>query len=247
MITILGSCRQHPIKNVFKVNNIQEEVNYSHNTKEILQTIYLCKKKLIFSNEIQLSTLRTPILNKRPIHFEKVYNEYNNSKIIVIEIASSKCHELNINNNILQCHHAAYDCPVKYNIHPHIKSLIHLRKQTEEEIKSDILKIYEEIKPKKLLIVTHFATDKTTSRYKLIQLVENTCNKLNIPVINPDILLQNNKIEELFENKANIDIINKPDINYTYIAHYSKFGNSMIQNLYEKKIKEILSNNNLLD
>jgi len=247
MITILGSCRQHPIKNIFTVNNIQEEVNYSHNTKEILQTIYLVKKKLVFPKELQISTLRTPILNKKPINFEKIYKEYSQSKLIVIEIASSKCHEMNINNNIIQCHHIAYDKPSQYKIRPNMKTLIHLRKQTEEEIKSDILKIKEEIKPKKLIIVTHFATNKTTSRYKLIKLVENTCNKLNIPVINPDILLQNNTVEELFENKANIDIINKQDTNYTWIAHYSELGNSLIQKLYEKKIKEILMNDNLLD
>ena len=169
MITILGSCRQHPIKNIFTVNNIQEEVNYSHNTKEILQTINLCKKKLIIHTEIQINSLRTPILNKKSINFEKIYKEYSDSKLIVIEIASSKCHEMNINNNNIQCHHIAYDQPSQYNISPQIKNLIKLRKQTDEEIKSDILKIKEEIKPKKLIIVTHFATNKTTSRYKLIK------------------------------------------------------------------------------
>lgn len=240
MITILGSCRQHPIKNVFRVNDIQEEVNYSHNTKEILQTIYLCKKKLIFPTKIQINTLRTPILNKKPINFEKVYNEYNNSEIIVIEIASLKCHEMNINNNILQCHHIAYDEPKKYNIYPTFKNLIKLRQQTDEEIKADILKINEEIKPKKLLVVTHFATDKTTSRYKLIQLVEKTCNELNIPVINPNILLKNNLIDDLFKTKTDIDMINKNDNNYTYIAHYSELGQSLIQRIYKQKIENLI-------
>ena len=240
MITILGSCRQHPIKNIFSVNNIQEEVNYSHNTKEILQTIKLCKKTLIFSNEIQINSLRTPILNKKPTNFEKVYNEYNESKIIIIEIASSKCHELNLNNNIIQCHHIAYDEPKKNNINPTFKNLIILRHQTDEEIKSDILKINEEIKPKKLLVVTHFATDKTTSRYKLIELVEKTCNEFNIPVLNPNILLQKNIITNLFNTEQDKNMINKEDVNYTYIAHYSKLGISLIQEIYKNKIKQLL-------
>lgn len=240
MITILGSCRQHPIKKEYDVNNIQEDVNYSHNTKEILQTIKLCKKTLVFSKEIQINSLRTAILNKKPINFEKVYNEYNKSKIVIIEIASSKCHEMNINNNTIQLHHIAFDCPKQYNISPQIKNLINLRKQTDEEIILDIKKIEEEIKPKKLLVITHFATDETTSRYKLIKLVEETCNKLNIQVINPNILLKNNSIEDLFKTNTDIDMINKNDNNYTYIAHYSELGQSQIQKIYKQKIENLI-------
>ena len=42
-ITILGSCRQLSILKYFNVSFIQEELNYPHYTKEILQQIIYLK------------------------------------------------------------------------------------------------------------------------------------------------------------------------------------------------------------
>ena len=241
MITILGSCRQNSIRNVFSVNNIQEKLNYCHNTKEIIQTLKLCKNIINFDVNVQLLSLRTSILQKSEINFEKIYEEYNNSNLIVIEIASLKCHELIINNEIIQCHHIAYDKPELYNYPQNISNIIKLRKQTEEEIEEDIKQIMELVFPKKILIVTHFATDINSSRYKLINIVENICKKYNITYINPNILLEKYNVNELFGNDTEINLINKEDTNYTYIAHYSKFGHEKIQELYKKNIELLLS------
>ena len=42
-ITILGSCRQHTLRNKYNITNIQKQLSYPHYTKEILEVIKYCK------------------------------------------------------------------------------------------------------------------------------------------------------------------------------------------------------------
>jgi hypothetical protein len=218
-ITILGSCRQEYIKNIFPCTNIQDNISYPHYTKEIIQVINFCKFGNLLPEET-LYTFRSPILYKIPLYFnEDLKNEFENSDLFILEIASKIVYEYD--NKFV--HHIAID----NNYITSIKNKIKIRYQDKNEIEDDIINI-KNILNKPIIIVSHLVTKEEGERYKLKCWLEDICLRHNILFIDP--------IKELKEKNCDFDkIFKKEDV----LNHYTYEGHNEIGNIYKTYINKI--------
>ena len=108
-LTILGSCRQHSLNNIYNCTGIQEKLTYPHYTKEILQTIKYLKYKNLDDSEV-LFTFRTPILEKKISDYNELKKDFDKTDIFVLEIASKMYYKY----NDIYLHHIATE--EQYNI-----------------------------------------------------------------------------------------------------------------------------------
>lgn len=224
-ITIFGSCRQTPIQNYLPVSNILDELNYPHYTKEILQQIRYLKYKNI-PKELTKFCFRCGLLSNcnNEITDEK-YNllkkEFDKSTFFLIEIAS----KISYKWNNIYLHHIAEDPKYNFiNINDIIKTEL-----LDEEIEDDIIKIRNELYPKPFIIISHFSTYESGKRNELIKLLENICEKFNIPFIN-----QTNIIK-IYGNNI---LLEEP-----VLAHYTNEGLTYVGNILFNKINEINEKN----
>jgi hypothetical protein len=218
-ITILGSCRQDSLYylNEYRITNIKERLSYTHYTKEILQVIDYCKNGNI-SPEETIECFRTPILQKKPIYFDEIKDEYNNTQLFIIEISSKTKYKYKEK----YVHHILYSLG-EYNVLD--RQNVHFEITNDEEIIQDVLKMKEELNGR-LIIVGHIVTYNEGSRYELLKLLEKICIEHNIIFINP--------VKEIEKEGYNInDLI----LNETVISHYNNKGHAVIQKIYKKFIK----------
>ena len=216
-ITILGSCRQKPLEKYFNVTCIQESLTYPHYTKEIIQTIEYCKdEKKIAINDTQ-NCFRTGILNKKPItNHETLHNQFNNTDLFVIEIASRIAYKY----DNLYVHHILTQKEFGFNNRQNII----IYNLTDEEIENDLIKIKELLHPKKILVVSHIYTYKTGKRYELIKLLKYLCEKHSLPFLSPSDHFNTN--DDLYVKNEKV------------LSHFSSNGTELIGNLY----KEVINN-----
>jgi len=218
-ITILGSCRQHSLNKKYKISSIQEEISYPHYSKEILQVIKYLKYNNISSEDTKI-VFRTPILNNCGIiNHQKYFNEFINTDVFIIEIAS----KLYYKYNDYYVHHIAID--KQFNVS--IKNEIKIGILTKDEIEQDIIEIKNELN-KPLIIISHLVTREKGERYILSEWLKEICEKHNIPFINP--------VKELLKN--NVDM-NNIFLNEKVLAHYNENGHNEILKIYEKYINEL--------
>jgi hypothetical protein len=164
-VTILGSCSQQSIAKYTNVTSIHEKFNYPHCTKEILQQIRYLKYKNI-SNE------NTKLLNKFQTEFsDNFYNilktEFDTSSIFLVAISGRITYRW---NNLY--------------LHNIVEKTNLIMDLTDEEIEDDILNIRSELHPKPFIIINNYDTYDCGKKYELVKLLENICNKLNIPFLN---------------------------------------------------------------
>lgn len=219
-ITILGSCRQSSINELYNITDIQEKISYPHYTKEILQVINFCKYGNLTPDET-LYTFRTAIIENKPIYFnDTLQNNLENSDIYIIEIAS----KLSYKYNNIYVHHIATE--ESYNVS--IKNDINIINQTRDEIEDDIFNI-KNILNKPIIIVSHLVTRDYGERYILKCWLEEICLKYNILFIDPikELTLKNYNINDLFLEKDNLQ-------------HYNENGHKIIKEIYNEYIKKIL-------
>ena len=217
-ITILGSCRQHSLKNKYNITDIQENLSYPHYTKEILEVIKYCKYNHIEKTET-INIFRTPILTKTPANFEKLNDDFKSTNIFILEIAS----KIKYNYNNIYVHHITTE--QQYNVS--IKDEIKIETQSKEEVEEDILKIKNELN-KPLIIVSHLVTKNNGERYNLSCWLEEICLKYDIPFINP--------IKELMKKNINLNnIFLKEEL----LAHYNEKGHAEILKIYSEFIENI--------
>ena len=210
-ITILGSCRQDSLYKRYDVTSIKNDISYPHYTKEILQLIKWCLYNNISTNDT-LYTFRSAILKNRGIEWNvNIYQEFVNSDIFIIEIAS----RISYLYNNLYVHHILHDDP-NYK-----KKNIVVRDLTDTEITNDIKEICSLIN-KPIIIVGHIVTIKTGKRYELSKLISNTCKELNILFIDP--------VEEI--TKRGHNILDLVDTNEKHYNHYNDKGHSVISDIY---------------
>jgi hypothetical protein len=222
LVTILGSCRQDSIYNIHEVTSIKNDISFPHYSKEILEVIRFCKYGSLTSEETT-RVLRSAILSNTPIyHNSKIINEFNNTDVFVIEIASIKKY---IYNN-KHTHHILYDNNM-YNC----KDQTIVIEQTEDEIEEDIIEMKKELN-KPIIIVSHLITRQSGIRYNLSVCLEKICNKHNILFINP--------VNEL--KKRNIDISNIFQEGESLLSHYNQTGHKLIQQVYDEYIYRALHN-----
>jgi len=211
IISILGSCRQETIKQLYTCTDLHEETSWPNYTKEILQIINYAKLGNIEQHDADY-IFRKCILKYGNLDKTKINNLFNSTDIFVCEIASRLSYEY----NGFYLHHIAKESAYG---NPKIINDIVVRQMTNKEIYNDIIKIKEELYPKKLIIITHFHTY-DGKRRELANFIYNTCVKLNIPCIDPSILLQQYTIEQLFCEEASLN-------------HYTPFGHSQVKILYK--------------
>ena len=209
-ITLFGTCR---LNKIYNHNNLNNLINYTHSTKEVIQLINFLKGELIIPNPYNKLCFRTGICENKFINYNDTYNElFTNTDIFVIEICSNKKY---IHNNFY-LHHLCVDKRFSgYNyLTPHeIFNSFIIEKQSDEEIENDILEIQKMLYPKKIIIVSHYNVKKDgqylNSRNHLINLLDNICKKYNITFINPSIVLSSYSQEQVMLSD---------------LGHYTKIG-----------------------
>lgn len=228
-ITILGSCRQYSIANLYPTTNIQDSISFPHYSKEVLEVIRLCKYGNSYIPVQDTSYIfRTPILNNSVIVWSpELYNNFMSSDLFVIEIASKICYKINGH----YAHHIAVEPEHNRYIRHKIQNLpIEIYKQTKDEIEQDIIQIKNELFPKKVLIISHICTYESGDRYILTQWLEEICKRHNIPFLNPmtEFKKRNENIDNLFVKEK-------------VLSHYTKYGETVIQNIYHDVIYNLLN------
>ena len=209
-ITLFGTCR---LNNIYNHNNLNNIINYSHSTKEVIQYIKFLKGELLIPYPYNKVCFRTAICENRPIDYNPVYHKlFMNTDIFIIEICSNKKYI----HNGFYLHHLCVDKRFsKYNRYtpPEITNNYILEKQSDEEIEQDILEIQKMLYPKKMIIVSHYNSKENgeyiPSRNELIQLLDCICKKYEFLFVNPTIVLSNYTQEEVMS---------------TDLGHYTDFG-----------------------
>ncbi len=221
-ITILGSCRQESINKYYPISKIQNQLNYPHYTKEILQEIKYLKNKNINYDKTKYC-FRDGLLSKCKIgindnKYKMLKNEFNKTTLFLIEIAS----RISYKYDSLYLHHIAEEEQYNFNN----RNQIIKKDLTDEEIEDDIIQIRKELYPKKMIIMSHFASYNYGKRYELIQLLKKICDKMDIPFIDQS---------EVFDKCG----IENTTLNEPVLAHYNDLGKYIIAEIIKNKIEEI--------
>ncbi len=190
-ITLFGTCRLNSIPNHNNLNNL---LNYTHSTKEVIQLINFLKGDLNIPEPFNKLCFRTGICENRPIEYSEEYSKlFADTDIFIIEICSAKTY---IYKNYY-LHHLCVDKRFSsYNMTTSIDVLLNhtVKKQSDEEIETDILEIQRLLFPKKIIIVSHYNCIYNGAyikdRANLINLLESITKKYNIPFVNPTKVLE---------------------------------------------------------
>lgn len=189
-VTLFGSCR---INGILNNNNLNNLLNYTHSTKEVIQLIKFLKGELVIPEPYNKLCFRTAISKNEFIYYKDTYNKlFVDTHIFIIEICSSKKYT----HNNFYLHHLCVDKRFSgrnKNTPREIFNNFIIEKQSDEEIENDILEIQKMLYPTKIIIVSHYNVKKDgqyiNSRNHLINLLDNICKKYNITFINPTIVL----------------------------------------------------------
>ena len=203
MITLFGTCR---IDGVHYNNNINNQVNYPHSTKEIIQQIHFLSGALTIPHPYSILCFRSGILQKTDIVLTtELQDAFKTSKLFVVEICSMKKYM----SDGFYLHHLAVDkrfASYNYNYNNNNNDdygcstnstnsiTFECKTQTAQEIEDDILQIIKLIANRKLIVVTHYNSKRNDefmdARNNLIVLLSDICNKYSIPIIKPSEVLK---------------------------------------------------------
>jgi hypothetical protein len=206
-VTILGSCRQTPIKQYVEVTSIQERLTYPHYTKEIIQAIEFCKGEHSIRPEDTQYCFRTGILNKCQLSHLDFISEFNATDIFLVEIASRIKYTWKGNYLHHICEEETYGFPYRNEITT--------VDQSDQEIEDDLDTIRRLLYPKPFIVVSHISTYTNSKRHSLCLLLQTLTYKYGIPFYNPSTLLEQYSISELFQSEK-------------IICHYTKFGEQVV-------------------
>jgi len=180
-------------------------LNYTHSTKEVVQLIKFLKGELTINEPYDTLCFRTGIVEKKPIHYNDIYNKlFLATDTFIIEICSRKKYM----HGGFYLHHLCVDKRVNENYQNNTKSDIFnnhtVEKQSDEEIEKDILEIQKLLHPKKIIIVSHYNAklngEYIKDRNNLIDLLEFICKKHNINFVNPTRVMSEFKQEEVLSD-----------------------------------------------
>ncbi len=219
VVTIFGSCRQDSIRNHFPVTRIRDGLTYPHYTKEIIQAIRYCMGKIPAEDGIK-ETFRNSLLGANLIAEKKMYFDFKNTDLFVIEVAS----RLEYSDGKYYYHHIAFDNRTDISDTRNKSRIedIRQRQSTLEEVESDIAEITELLN-KRVLFVSHISTEDKSTRAELTRTLESTCLKLGVNFLNVGELLKNYSIEEICEPEPTI-------------SHFTEFGHKVIGDRLREKI-----------
>jgi hypothetical protein len=226
-ITLFGTCR---LNKIYNNNNLNNLINYSHSTKEVIQFIKFLKGDLVIPFPYNKLCFRTAISENKIINYNDTYNKlFHDTDIFIIEICSNKKY---IHNNFY-LHHLCVDKRFDWHNKNTPNEVLHnfrIEKQNDEEIENDILEIQKMLYPKKIVVVSHYNSKQNgkyiISRNNLINLLDSICKKYDIPFINPTNILSNYAQEQIMESD---------------LGHYTDFGINEFSNYVNKYLKGIIS------
>jgi hypothetical protein len=224
--TLFGTCRLNGIHNN---NNINNNINYSHSTKEVIQFIKFLKGEISIPHPYNKLCFRSSICENKSIDYNDVYNKvFTDTDIFIIEICSNKKY---IHNNFY-LHHLCVDKRFSdFNVNTPIEILDNymIEKQSDEEIENDILEIQKILYPKKIIIVSHYNSKQNGEYIKprndLINLLYSICKKYDISFINPTIVLSNYTQEQVMKND---------------LGHYTELGINEFSNYVNNFLKTMV-------
>ena len=225
MNTLFGTCRIKDIKNN---NMLNEDINYTHSTKEVLQMIQFLKGDMVLPDPFSKLCFRSGIIQNSPILCtEELKNKFIESNLCIIEICSDKTYVF----DKYYLHHLCVDprfSDTHTNTPNEVLNGFICRKLSSEEIESDILEIKKLIEPRKIILVTHYDaildTDYIQSRHTLITVVSQIAEKQGICVVNPrDVLKDYGQVEVLKQD----------------LGHYTNLGMQVFTNYMNNLVDTI--------
>lgn len=207
--TLFGTCRINGISS----NNLNNLINYTHSTKEVLQQIKFLLGKKSFPPPFDILCFRTGIVENKPIAYDHLINKlFNESTVCVIEICSDKKYvysDFYLHHLCVDKRFSSYNTNTPQTILDNFQCI----KQSYDEIESDMLEIKTLLEPRKIVVVTHYNSklngEYIESRNNLITSLSKICKKYNIPLVNPSEVLKNYKQEDIMQND---------------LGHYTPFG-----------------------
>jgi hypothetical protein len=225
-VTIFGTCRLNGINHTNNLNNL---INYTHSTKEVLQQIKFLLGEITIPTPFDRLCFRTGICENRSIVYDSNFtNLFSDSTVCIIEICSDK--KYMYDNFYL--HHLCVDKRFSYynkNTPTNILDGYKCIKQTYSEIENDILEIKKLLEPRKIVFVTHYNSimngNYIESRNNLITVLAEICEKYSIPVIKPSEVLKDYKQEEVMSDD---------------LGHYTQFGISKFTDYLNNYLNNIL-------
>lgn len=235
-ITLFGTCRIDKINNN---NNLNNDITYTHNTKELIQFIKYIKGEIkIDKPPYNQICFRTAIGNNLFIAYNDSYKKrFDDTSIFVIEICSNKkyiyknyyLHHICVDKRFSQFH---------TNTPKEVLDNYKIEKQDDEEIENDILEIQKMLYPKKIIIISHYNSKINRIRKKnsnkiiivpksngsvipardhLINLLNKICKKHKIPFINPTKVLSNYSQEDVMTD----DLDHYKDLGFKVFTDYA--------------------------
>jgi hypothetical protein len=208
-ISLFGSCRINLIKN----NKINSVLGYAHSTKEILQQINVLLGNIVLPETVGRYAFSTSIIGRKPFHIsDDIIKAFIESTVCIVEICSLKTY---LYNNYYLNHLAIDKRAGMFFMHTpkELRDWYKCIKMGPDEIERDILEIRRLIKPRRLILVTHYNAKlygkHLLARDLLINLIVDLAKKHNISVINPlDVLGEYTQEQVMLRD----------------LAHYTQFG-----------------------
>jgi len=202
------------------VNNIQHQLSFPHYSKEIIQCIEFCKNTSKIPSNLTRWMFRSGILGKTPLKSEQFQDDFDETELVIIEIASRISYEY----NGYYAHHILTE--EKYGF-PEREKIVQ-RLLTDEDIEADVLRIRELCGSKPFIVVSHIYTRKSGKRYELVELLRRICLRHVIPFFDPMEHLSKEDPEKLFK---------KEDV----LAHYTDYGHMCIKSAYKEFIENMMT------
>lgn len=228
----VGTCRISLLPN----NNLNNELNYPHSTKEVIQMLQFMKGEIDIPAPYNTLCFRTAICDNEPVKKDGKYVEmFEKAETFLVEISSRK----NYVHNSYYLHHLPFDknyfiirgkgenfgLSLYESKCPEVIRNFKIETQTDEEIESDIVTINNILSGKKLVIVSHLNIEidgeKIAARENLISLLKSLCQKHSIHFLSPSDLMSDYQQEEYLKSD---------------LCHYTEEGHQIVTG---KIIKEI--------
>jgi hypothetical protein len=197
LLTILGSCRQEPIRSYLRTSSIQEQLNYPHYTKEMLQQIHFLQNQNTLPPETTRFVFRRGLLahGKELLDntlYQRLRKEFQETDLFVLEVASRIYYRW----RGYYLHHIAEDPQYGF---PHRDQIL-VGDLTDSEIEDDLHELRKALYPKPLLVVSHFASRAHGKRYELIQVLKRLCHQMDIPFWDQSTVVEQYGTEILRDN-----------------------------------------------
>jgi hypothetical protein len=186
VVTVFGSARLTYVANNTRISDM---LTYTYTTGEVLQLIRYIRGDLQLAPPYDTICFRTAILRDQAIKYEPLFkNVFDMTDVFLVEVCSRKKY-MHAN---LCLHDIAVDArfpDLHRNTPPQILEEHTVVKQTDEEIRQDLLELKAILSPRKMVVVSHYNAklggEYLASRNALVELLKGVCAENAIPFLDP--------------------------------------------------------------